>query len=383
VLVVWLAREHTWANVGQVALATAVAAVIASPQLIAMVQQAAAGGAQPPPVANYVKFAAQLPSLFAPSPRLVHYGLGGLASIYRQHTHGESLATFGAVLTVIAAVGLIVSWRRRSGRLLGLLWLGSAALALGPTLYLSGHQLVPLAQRWHGLRVSQLMPYTWLIRVPGLSSLREADRLAIVGLLGAALLAGAAVEWLRQHAWPVIVVVAVLAAIEAGWPGRPGQVSMPAALPAVDRPIAADHSGSIVVDVPFGIRGISTYGKPISPLALVLATADGHPRAVSYTSWTTPRTIHGIRSHAFYTGLVAAQRGERITPAELAAARRDLRRLHVGWVLVWLPSLRAAGTSQAQHQPSPLTSDPVVYRYLTHTGFRFDYQADGVAVYRP
>jgi len=383
VLLDWLIREHTWPNVGRVALAAAVAAVIASPQLIAMARQAAAGGAQPPPVTNYVHFAAQLPSLFAPSPRLVHYGLTGLASIYQQHTRGEGLATFGVVLTATAAAGLIVSWHRRSGRLLGLLWLGSAALALGPTLYLSGRQLVPLAQRWHGLPVSLLMPYTWLIRMPGLSSLREADRLAIVGLMGAALLAGAAVEWLRQHAWPAIVVVAVLGAIEAGWPGRPGQATMPTALPAVDRPIAADHSGSIVVDVPFGIRGIPAYGKPISPLALVLATADGHPRAVSYTSWTTPAAINGIRSHAFYTGLVAAQRGERVTPAQLAAARRDLRRLHVGWVLVWLPSGLVAGTSEAQHHPPPPGTDPAVYRYLTRTGFRFGYQADGVAVYRP
>jgi hypothetical protein len=121
--------------------------------------------------------------------------LSGLTFLYHQHTPGESLATFGLVLTLTAALGLIVSWKRRSARLLRLLWLGSAALALGPTLYLNGRQLVPLAERWHGLRVSLLMPYTWLIRVPGLSSLREADRLAIAGLLGATLLAGAAVEW--------------------------------------------------------------------------------------------------------------------------------------------------------------------------------------------
>ena len=34
--------------------------------------------------------------------------------------------------------------------------------------------------------VSLLMPYTWLVRVPGLSALREADRLALLGLVGAA-----------------------------------------------------------------------------------------------------------------------------------------------------------------------------------------------------
>ena len=376
----WLVRRHTWANAGWAALAAGVAAVVASPQLIAMAQQSASGGGQAPPVTDYVRYAAQLPALFAPSPRLARYGLSGLASAYQQHTPGESLATFGLVLTLTAAFGLIVAWQRRSARLLGLLWLGSAILALGPVLYLSGHGFVPLAQRWHGLRVSLLMPYTWLIRVPGLSSFREADRLAFVGLLGAALLAGAAIDWLAQHARPAILVVALLAALEAGWPGMPGQPTMPVALPAVDRPIAADHSGSVVVDVGFGVRGgFMRYGKRFPPLALVLATADGHPRAVSYTSWLPMQTIAGIRRHAFYRGLVAASQGQPLSPARLAAARQDLSGLHVGWVLVWLPRWMGNGAAGA----GQMISYPAVYRYLASTGFRFDYQAEGVAVYRP
>jgi hypothetical protein len=383
VLADWLIREHTWAHAGRVALAAAVAAVVASPQLIAMAAQAAAGGDQAPPVTNYVRFAAELPGLFAPSTRLARYGLGGLTSVYHQHTPGESLATFGLVLTLTAALGLVVAWKRRSAKLLGLLWLGSAALALGPTLYLSGQRFVPLAERWHGLRVSLLMPYTWLIRIPGLSSLREADRLAIMGLAGAALLAGAAVEWLSHRARPVIIVIAVLGLIEAGWPGKPGQLTVPTALPAVDRPIAADHSGSIVVDVQFGIRGLNPYGKPISPLAMVLATADGHPRAVSYTSWATPAAVNGIRSHAFYRGLVAAQEGQSATAAQLAAARQDLRRMHVGWVLVWRSHFMELGLPESGHVPRRFRYDPAVFRYLADTGLRLDYQAEGVAVYRP
>jgi hypothetical protein len=376
----WLVRKRTWASAGWAALAAGVAAVVASPQLIAMAQQSAAGGAQAPPVADYVRYAAQLPALFAPSRRLASYGLSGLAATYQQHTPGESLATFGLVLTLTAALGLVVAWQRRSARLLGLLWLGSAVLALGPTLYLNGYQYVPFAQRWHGLRVSLLMPYTWLIRVPGLASFREADRLAFVGLLGAALLAGAAIEWLSQHARPVIIVVALLGALEAGWPGVPGQPTMPTAIPAVDRPIAADHSGSVVVDVGFGVRGgFLRYGMRFPPAALVLATADGHPRAISYTSWLTRQTIAGIRGHPFYSGLVAASKGQPLTPARVAAARQDLRRLHVGWVLVWLPRWMGNGAGRTGH----LISYPSVYRYLGSSGFRFDYQADGVAVYRP
>src|ERR1700689_807481 len=98
------------------------------------------------------------------------------------------------------------------------------------------------------------MPYTWFIRVPGLSIFREADRMTLLALVGAALLAGAAVEGMtrgirrgappgkpRRAAWPsiaAVAVVAVLAILEAGWPGSPqGVKSMPTTLPALDRPI--------------------------------------------------------------------------------------------------------------------------------------------------
>jgi len=48
------------------------------------------------------------------------------------------------------------------------------------------------------------------------------------------------------------------------------------------------------------------------------------------------------------------------------AARADLRKLNVGWLLVWLQN------------PSHALS-----QYLAGTGFRFAYLADGVSVYRP
>jgi hypothetical protein len=192
------------------------------------------------------------------------------------------------------------------------------------------------------------------------------------------LLAGAAVDWLWRHARPVIIVVAVLAVFEAGWsgganfPGGPKVGVMPTTLPALDRPIAADHSNSIVVDAPFGLRGgIPLYGGQFAAQSLVLATSDGHPRAVSYTSWVPAATITGIKKQLFYTLLVSSSNyiaGTPVvlkaSPAELAAARRDARRMHVGWVLVW-------------------TTNPLIDRYLVATGFRLDYRADGAAVYRP
>jgi hypothetical protein len=373
-LVPWLAGRPGAAAYRATAAGAVTAVVVAGPQLAVMAAGLAQGHANPGP-GQYAKFAGELPGLFAPNPRIADYGLGRLATGYQAHTPTEALVTFGVVLTALAVTGLVVSWRRRSARLLALLWLGSAAVALGPTLYLAGRQYVPLAQFWHGQQVSLLMPDTWLIRVPGLTSFREPDRFTLLGLVGAALLAGAAADWLARRNRLLLAGAALLAALEAGWPGP--AATMPTALPAVDRPIAADRSSSIVVDVPFGIKGIPWYGKNIAPGALVLATADGHPRGDSYTSWVPRSTLNGIRRHAFYAGLTVARLGQRISPARLTAARQDLTRLHVGWVLVWTRQWMAPGRPHARLHYADIA------RYLTATGFRLGYRADGVEVYRP
>ncbi len=357
-----------------VGLAAVIALVVASPQLIAMLVQARQGGASAPAHAlavTYGKFGIGLGTLFSPSPRLDywHLGLSRLTADYIYSQPHEALATFGFVLTITALAGLVVSWRRQPGlRWIALLWAIGAVLALGTTLNVGKTTFLPLAAHWHGVVVSQLMPYSWLIRIPGFSALREPDRLALLGLIGAAALAGAAVQWLSQHARPVIGVVAVAAFLEAGWAGS--AALMPVTMPAVDRPIAADHSGSIVVDVPFGLRGgILLRGLTFPAQALMLAVEDGHPRAVSYTSWVPRPTSHGIIvGHAFYRCLGSAQsHWRKCAGIELQAARRDLRGLHVGWVLVW----------NADH---PRAS---VAQYLTSTGFHIAYRADNVTVWRP
>jgi hypothetical protein len=382
VLAGWLVRSGTL-EVAVTRLRAVVAAgtafiVAGSPQLIAMIQQTRTGGtASAPGWLGYTTWVANVQDLFAPSPRLADDpGLAGLGHVYFWQTTLENLNTFGVVLSLLAVAGLIVSWRRRSAWLLALLWLGGTALALGPVLKVGRHTYVPLAQNWGGLRVSALMPYTWFIRVPGLSTFREADRMALLALVGAALLAGAAVDRLaragsspgtaRRWAWPAIAVVAVLGALEAGWPGSPeGVRSMPTTLQALDRPIAADHSGSIVVDVPFGQYVVPQWGENPDAQAILMATEDGHPRAFTYSSWVPSKTLAAIQHHQFYFQLNQAQHGYARTAAQIAAARADLRTLHVGWLLVWQP-------------PNHTLS-----QYLAGTGFRFSYRADGVSVYQP
>src|SRR5690348_6180363 len=226
-LLPWLLRRPGWARLWPVILATLTGAVVASPQIIAMVQEVVAsrGGLSIPPdklVVSYKQYGIGLPGMFTPTPRVSQFGLDVLAGPFLHGRDNEGLPMFGVTLTVLALIGLIASWRRRSAWQLAALWLGCAALALGTSLWIGKHQYLPLASVWNGVRVSNLMPYTWFVRLPGLSSFREADRLAILGLLPVALLAGAAVEWCRYHAKPLLAVVAVGVILESGYAGYSG-----------------------------------------------------------------------------------------------------------------------------------------------------------------
>ena len=402
VLLSWLARRPTpggaagiprtpgtpsWARrLAVTAVAVAVALAVASPQIAAMVAQTRSGGASVPAASvdvDYVRSGTSLPGLFAASPQVISHGLTALNPVSFHGPTGDGVATFGLLLTALAAAGLAVSWRRRSARQLALLWLGAAALSLGSTLKIGHHVYVPAAEVWHGVRLSAVMPFTWFVQLPGMAGFREAARLTMLAFVPAALLGGAAVDWLRYHAAALVIPVLVLGALEVGWAGNPAVGTMPTALPALDRPIAADHSQSLVVDVPFGVRGgvpLKGEGAAFDPEAQVLATADGHPRAVGFLSRLPAPTLAGIRRHAFYDGLLTAEgqprnvsespTGTGTYPALLAAARLDARRMDVGWVLVWPCPDRQCSTSD-------------IIRYLQRTGFQLDYKADGVLVYRP
>jgi hypothetical protein len=411
-LLPWLVYHPSWAKLRPAALAVVIGAVLASPQILVMAQEAvlahARGGLAIDPhllAVSYKQYGIGLPGMFTPTPRVADFGLGSLAGPFLHGRDNEGLPMFGAVLTVLALFGLAISWRRRSAWLLAALWAGCAALALGTSLWIGKHQYLPLAQTWHQVRVSGLMPYTWFVRLPGLSSFREADRLAILGLLPASLLAGAAVNWLRYHAKPLLVVVLALGILEAGYSGSGKVGRMPTSYPLADQQIAADHSGSIVVDIPFGMRGgIPVYGSPFFAKALVMATADGHPRAIAYTSRAPKYAIKAIEAHPFYRYLnlmqhqrptvcpwalpapgtlrpghqeqatgcpqtvgVAPLTDLKLSAAQLAAARRDADRMHIGWAVVWKRNISISG---------------FVLAYLKATGFTWDYRDHNVLVYR-
>ena len=412
-LLPWLVYRPSWAKLRPAALAVGIGAVIASPQIIAMIQEItlahARGGLAIDPhllAVSYKQYGIGLPGMFTPTPRVADFGLARLAGPFLHGRDNEGMPMFGTVLTVLALFGLAVSWRRRSAWLLAALWAGCAALALGTSLWIGMHQYLPLALTWHGVRVSALMPYTWFVRLPGLSSFREADRLAILGLLPAALLAGAAVNWLRYHSRPLLVVVLALAVLETGYSGSSKVGTMRTSYPGVDYRIGADASHSIVVDLPFGMRGgIPVYGAPFFPKALVMATADGHPRAIAYTSRVPQYSVRAIEAHPFYRNLVYIQhqvspscpwavpsRGGqagtqhpwlmngcadpagvtpqyslKLSPAQLAAARQDARRLNIAWIVVWKRNNSV---------------QDFILPFIRATGFKYAYRDHNVLVYR-
>jgi hypothetical protein len=377
VLLVWLARTRSAVALWQSALAAGVAIMVAGPQIAAMAVQALSGGAALPAgllAHQDTRYGVPLESMFAPSPRTGDFGLTGVASIFYYQTRKEGVPTFGVVLTLLAVAGLVVAWRRLSARLLGLAWLVTAVLAVGSVVRIGHARYVPLALASHGVSMSLLLPYTWLVHLPGLTGFREPDRFMLLGLLPAAVLAGMGVEWLRRQAPVLLAVALALAVLEAGFSGSPFIKTMRTAIPRLDAPIAADHSGSIVVDIPYGLGGgLGIYGAEVSPHALVQATADGHPRAVADVSWESATTVNDIKAHPFYRYLVAAEdreegparaeEGPTLTAAQLRAARQDALRMHVGWAIVWKP-------------------DGEAISYLRQVGFTYQYRVGKDRLFR-
>src|SRR6266702_6686049 len=79
--------------------------------------------------------------------------------------------------------------------------------------------------------------------------------------------------------------------------------------------IASDHSGPIVVEFPFGIcGGTPTCGAQFAPEAQVLATADGHPRAVGFIARVPAQRSPGSRRTPCTRALSASGRQQPGTP---------------------------------------------------------------------
>jgi hypothetical protein len=347
-----------WLKLGVIAVAGLVAILVAAPQLVAIVHANQGGSPSADLSAGAYLYGIRLPDMFLPSPRITSFGL--------HFTHAQNSSTYGALPTLLALTGLVLAWRKRSAWLLAIFWLCAALLAVGSDIILPFGTVTPFPQTLNGVQVSAILPFTWFARIPGLSGFREPSRIAELGLLSVALLAGYTVSWLRFHAKPLLVVVLVLGVFEAGLTTPPDHATMPTSLPALDNPIAADRSNSVVLDIPFGLRGgTGVTGLPFAAESQVLATNDGHPLADALLSRVSLATKNAIDQQPFYADLMNAQTGHyNLTPAQFMTAAKSAVHMHIGWVLLWVAN---------KH----------LRNFLVETGFHYVYRADNVSVWRP
>lgn len=215
----------------------------------------------------------------------------------------------GVVIFVLALVGLVAYQQTARARWLALLAVVAVAISLGPVLWISGRQFIPLAIEGRGEGpVSALMPFTWIQRMPLLSGLRSPGRFSLLAALPLALLAGFGVQRLgavRGRALLVGAVAVPLLLIEAA---SPVVNRLDVALPDVYQRIAADPDPDVIVlDVPLGFnRGVLPVGSWWDGAALA-STRHGKPTAAGYISRLGDSTIVKLMSLPLYRDVLALQ----------------------------------------------------------------------------
>ncbi|HEV7734860.1 MAG TPA: hypothetical protein VGR62_22010 [Candidatus Binatia bacterium] len=296
-------------------------------------------------------------------------------------------ATTGMAVFVLAAIGVVGCWRRRLARWAAAVWLVAFVFALGPRIAVGEHPTDHLRAGWtpfpmtvRGQPLSAILPYSWLVQLPGLGDFRVAQRFNMLAALPATLLAGLGVQWLlAQRSRPARLALLALASVAVLEMAVVANVDarIPVARPRVYGPIRRDPSRSIVVDVPLGwVTSITVAGVRDYRTEPVLRGAQHHhPIAWGFTNRLSDWRLDELAAHPFYAALLRRQYGDATDappwptanpPREptLAEARADRERLGVGWVVLHPEVSRDLGP------------------WLEATGFTWSHGAAGFDVYR-
>jgi len=325
-------------------------------------------------VASSVTYSADVVDFVLPSPASRY-----LASITYSLQGGWDLAGHavdgpvgpGLLCLLLAIVGVAVAWRRsRTWWLLA--WIAiSWVLAIGPVLRFAGHTFSPVPIDMYGFSLSTLLPFTWFMDLPVLGSLRVPQRFALLGLLPAVLLAATGAEWMFGRLRPLFR--GLLLAATVGLVLIEGAVLLPANLAAtndaITAPIRADHSNSVVVDVPLSWQsGVSVIGPLYGAApAMLRATQHEHPIAAGYISRVNQGRIAQLAAQPLYSQLLRVQGQAHlgsVSAREVQQARSNARHLGVRWAVVW-PEAGAAAIP-----------------YLLRVGFRRVVSSDGSTLMR-
>lgn len=375
------------------AIAIAVFLVAAVPQAYFTMRAAGTGGyaANPTLLAmNYRVFGTDVLAMIRPGPH-IHLPAamtGALDSVFAAAL--DVPATAGMAVFVLGAIGLVACWQRPLTRWAGAVWLLAFVLALGPRIAIGEHPIdpnlyqtigfTPFPMMVRGQPLSALLPFSWLVQIPGLADFRVAQRFAMLATLPAALLAGSGLAWLLATrtigSRAIAVVLGVFAILEMAAPPMDDAL-VPVSRKAVYRPIRADHSQSVVVDVPFGwvasLRNVGVKGYRTEPV--LRATEHGHPIASGFTNRLSDWRFGELAEHPFYAGLIRLQyddpTGLQPWPTDhpprdpgIEAARADRQAIGIRWAVVHPDASRR------------------VIPYLKATGFRWSHAADGIVVFR-
>jgi hypothetical protein len=156
----------------------------------------------------------------------------------------ETAVTIPLTVLVLSAIAL---WRiPRFIRPWATFALAGLVLMLGPTLRIFGHT------RFTAFDVPIIMPYAFLVSLPGLEFMRTPGRFGIVAWVGIAMVAAVGLGRLMQR-WPgranVLAVGATIMVLVEGWPASWPQASVQP-VPAFYRELARDGASYGVLDLP-------------------------------------------------------------------------------------------------------------------------------------
>lgn len=370
-------RRRRWAHF--LGWAVAAALVVGLPQWVMMLRAATNGGYQTDSASLAAsQIAGETNVLTMLSPGHVRtFVPGGLEGLAYRHPLGEATPAYGWGALGLALAGLLlVIVRRRWGpqQRRVVIWalflfLAASVLALGPQLRFATFAHIPLATYRNGQLVSPLMPYTWLTSLPGLSEVRIPARFTMVGMLALAMLAGVGYARLRSVGRVGTLVAALLVAfavVEAGFPDGGGAKQwVPMTRTALYAPVRADHTRSIVVDVPLGfLSGTVGAGADANmDEPMFRATQTGHPTAEGWLSRITPATVAALTAHPLYGDILAVQSGQQ-PAASIALARADAQAIDARWLVLW------PGAA------------PTTVPFLSSIGYRPVVTSEGLTLYR-
>lgn len=319
-----LLRPHVWTA----GIAALTCAVLLSPVLSAM--SASIGEGQwIAPETRWRSSAAgvDLLAFFVPNPTSALFGWiasGWTASLPEGFEENVAAIPWTAILAVSAAL-------LYAGLKLPRYWVAFTALfawmALGPFVHAAG--------------LVTYVPTPWaLVRyIPGIGAARMPTRLAVLVMLGAAVLLALAVRQLRARArrpWMPAVAVGGLLLLEL----LPAPRTLhPAHAPAFVEVIARDPAPRRVMHLPFGLRDGMTSVGDYNAVSQFYQTVHEKPLLGGYLSRLRLRDVELYRGVPLLRVLLGLSEGAAVSSDEidraLASAPRDRPRLNIGYVIVY------------------------------------------------